>query len=395
MKDTVHAKRPSLLVISSAPVRVSANRFELDKKFVEGMRRYADGWNGAVTCLLRENLDPQPFSRVFERPELGFGIETRPPRHHINEADLADYDVIMCNGDNSDYLHLAQLAHNICKPLFFSIENIPATRQQIIWLDQQRSVLRKVKSTIHMHLDERRRRRAFAMASGLQANGYPAAEMYRAVNRNVTLYLDNRIDRTLLASAEEMAARRSRILSGGPLNLIHSGRLEPIKGSGDLIPLALRLRQRGVAFRLDIFGSGSLEDDIRRAVAENGLDDQVILHGSVDFSSRLVPFTRQHSDIFISCHRQSDPSCTYLESMGCGVAIAGYDNQMWAALAGESQAGWVAPLGNPTALADVIADAAKDRTDMARRCDASHDFASRHLFEAEFGKCLDQMATAI
>ena len=44
--------------------------------------------------------------------------------------------------------------------------------------------------------------------------------------------------------------------------------------------------------------------------------------GVVDFETELVPFTRQNADIFLGCHRQSDPSCTYLEAMGCGVAVA-------------------------------------------------------------------------
>lgn len=145
---------------------------------------------------------------------------------------------------------------------------------------------------------------------------------------------------------------------------------------------------------LDVFGTGSLEPEIREAARQAGLQDRVRLHGVVDFARELVPFARGGSDIYLSCHRQSDPSCSYLENMGCGLAVAGYGNRMWAALARESQAGWVAPLGNVAALADCIAAAHRDRAGLMRRCDNALGFARAHLFDAEFDKRIAQMRTA-
>ena len=43
------------------------------------------------------------------------------------------------------------------------------------------------------------------------------------------------------------------------------------------------------------------------------------------FESELVPWMRQEADIFLSCHRQDDPSCAYLEAMGCGLPVLGYE----------------------------------------------------------------------
>lgn len=380
---------PSLLVISTAPARKQEEGLLLDRKFVDGMRLYAECWNGRVGCLLPENHRPQPFGEVFDAATLPFEVRLHPHAQSIVVADLDRYDVILCSGDSDQYLHLADLCLKAGKTILFIIEYIPETRRQIVMLDQARSLPKKLKSILNIQYHERRRRKAFAQAAGLQANGYPAAAHYRAVNADTLLYLDNRIDAALLATADDMASRRDHMTAGGPLRLLHSGRLEPMKGSQDLLPIAGRLRDRGIDFVLDIFGSGSLEPAMRKEIDRTGLQDRVRLHGVADFATGLVPFARTHSDIYLSCHRQSDPSCSYLENMGCGLAVAGYDNRMWAALAAESRAGWVVPLGDWKALADLLAGL--DRKQILECCDKARDFAAAHLFEQEFEKRIAQL----
>lgn len=382
---------PRLLVITSAPGDSDGDHLVLDGKFIEGMRFYSQSWPGPVSCLLRRSSRALPFSQHVDPADLPFGASLRPAGHHIQPADLEGHDLVLCSGDNPDFLHVADLCRRMGIPSFYIIEYIPETRRQIIMLDRGRSLPRKLKSLLSTRLHERRRRRAFATADGLQANGYPAAAHYRTINPNTLLYLDNRIAAHLLVTPAEMAARRQHQMAGGPLRLIHSGRLEPMKGSQDLIPIARRLRDGGTDFALDIFGSGSLEDEIRAGIVAQGLGQQVRLKGSVDFETELVPYARQHGDVFLSCHRQSDPSCSYLENMGCGLAVAGYANRMWAALAEDSKAGWVEPLGNWQALADRLAGVAADRTELDRACAAARDFASRHLFEAEFARRIAQL----
>ena len=388
---------PSLLVISSAPGRQVGDRLELDRKFVDGMTLYAQGWGGPVACLLRgpDNPDaPAPFTGRYDAADLPFAVHLRPARHAITAADLAGHDAILASGDNADYLHLADLVADRGGKLFYTIEYIPETRRQIVRLDRSRSLLRRLRSLWWLAGQERRRRAAFARAAGVQANGAPAYEAYRGLNPATLMYLDNRMDETLLATPTERAARAARLAAGAPLRLIHSGRLEPMKGSQDLIPVMLDLRARGVTATLDIFGAGSLEGELSRAVATRGLDDRVRLHGAVDYATALVPFARQNADIFLSCHRQSDPSCSYLENMGCGLAVVGYDNRMWAALSRDSLAGWTAPLGRPAGLAACIAAADADRAGLAATCGRAHDFAARHLFAGEFARRLEQIRAA-
>lgn len=381
----------SLLVISSAPGKKEGEAVILDKKFAEGMKVYAASWPGKTTCMLRAPKRDALFLDRFDPESLPFGIQLRPANHAPVAEDLEGYDTILVSGDNPAYLHLAELSRSLGKSVYFTIEYIPETRRQIALLDRTRSLPSKAKALLHITLDERRRRKAFSIARGLQANGYPAAELYRPINANTVLYLDNRIDPALLATEDEMAARQKHLMAKGPLRLIHSGRLESLKGSQDLIPIARKLREREVNFLLDIFGGGSLEVDIRNDIARYDLGDHIRLHGVVDFATELVPFARQNSDVFLSCHRQSDPSCSYLENMGCGLPVAGYANRMWAALAQDSKAGWVAPFGDWSALADTLADLAANPVEVMQKSVVALDFAKAHLFDIEFGKRIAQM----
>lgn len=381
----------TLLVISSAPLERRGDRLVLDGKFLDGMAAYCAGWDGPVRGLLQKAGGKVPFGREVAPDDLPFTLEIAPPGTPLTRDRLAGCDVILCSGDTHRYFYLADLCRGLPVRLCYIIEYILETRLQIIDLDPRLSWPRKAYAALWTRRQERRRRRAFARADGLQANGYPAAAAYGGLNARTVRYLDNRIGTAQMATPGEMAARRARLLSGAPLRLVHSGRLEPMKGSQDLVPVARRLKAAGVAFHLDIFGSGSLEGQIRAGVAEAGLQEQVTLHGSVDFAAALVPFTRQTSDIFLSCHRQSDPSCTYLEALGCGVALAGYGNRMWQALAAESQAGWVAPLGDPGALAEALIAADRDRAGIAAACERGRAFAGNHTFETEFGRRLEHL----
>lgn len=386
---------PSLLVISSAPAKFNDGKATLDIKFVEGMRLYSATWEGHVGCMLEERNNTFPFSQNYELDQLPFMVTFIPENQKIQASDIAGYDIILCSGDNHQYLHLGEICHKTGQKLIFIIEYIVETRIQTIFLEYSKSFPKKIYSVLWMLNQERRRRRAFRLADGIQANGYPAFNAYKKMNINSIMYLDSRIGEQLLATPDEMKARYQRIMRGERLKLIHSGRLEPMKGSHDLIPIARQLIKNGTDFELHIFGSGSLEPEILKGIEKYDLHDRVFLNGVVDFESELVPFARTNADIYLSCHRQSDPSCTYLESMGCGLAIVGYANRMWSALCEESGAGWAAPLGKIDKLAEVISNAANDLPKLVACCESAHRFASTHSFEHEYKRRIDNLKAIV
>jgi colanic acid/amylovoran biosynthesis glycosyltransferase len=377
--------RPKLLVITSAPVYRMGAGYIMDIKFVEGMRCYANIWDGPVECLVKSG-DTLPFSDHYFKVDLPFCLKVIEENEDISINHLEDCDVVLCSGDANQYFSLHRMVRANSFALVYVIENTLAARCRVVVLDRKRGWIRKIYSLLHLLKDEILRIRALQSADAVQANGYPAFESFRKLNPNTLMYLDSRIKRDILVTDTEMADRAARALCGAPLRLVHSGQLEPHKGSQDLVPLALQLIGRGIPFTLDIFGSGTLDKQIRSQVAQHGLQGYVRVHGVLDFETELVPFARSQGDIFVSCHRQSDPSCTYLESMGCGLAVVGYTNEMWAKLNRASGAGWSAPLGSVRLLAEAIAAADRDRTGLVKRMHAARSFAADHCFEAEFAK---------
>ncbi|MBL9054710.1 MAG: glycosyltransferase [Rhodobacteraceae bacterium] len=387
--------RPRLLMIAPAPAaQLPDGRLRLDDKFVEGMRLHAALWDGPVECLLWQG-GAIPFGSDHAPGDLGFGLRLLPPGAAITAADLAGAAVIAASADMHQTLGLAPLARAAGARLCYVVEYTLQTRLAILRLDPGLSAPRRLRSALWHLMQERRRRAAFRAADALQVNGYPAEAAYAGLNRNCLLYLDGRMKTAMLAPPAAMAARAAHLTGGGPLRLVHSGRLEPLKGAQDLVPVVRALQARGVDFTLDIFGAGSLAPAIAQGIAEAGLSARVRLHDPLPFESGLVPWVTAHADLFLSCHRQADPSCSYLESMGCGVPVLGYDNAMWRRLAQVSGAGWVRPMARPAALAEAVADLAKDRANLIAAATRARAFAAAHDFETEFARRMAHLAGLI
>ncbi|SIS88526.1 Glycosyltransferase involved in cell wall bisynthesis [Roseivivax lentus] len=384
---------PHLLMIAPAPVIRTDTGVTLDGKFVEGMRLQAALWPGTIRVLLREGARDIPFgARAIDPGREPFELTIRPADAAILPADLDGVDILLCSADDDRNFGLADMAVARGIPLVATLEYTLETRLRIAWLDESRPWPRRAISALRIALRERNRRGLLARAAALQANGYPAYAVCLRHDPEALLYLDNRMRPALFATDAEQAARHARLKAGAPLRLAYSGRLDPMKGVQDLVPVARSLASRNVPFTLDIFGTGSLRDRIAAQIGAAGLGDRVTLHAPLDFETGLVPWLRANADLYLCCHRQSDPSCTYLENMGCGLAVAGYANGMWAALAEASQAGWASPLGDVPALAAQIAACDADRDGLVQASDRARTFAQAHDFETEFRARMHHLA---
>ncbi|MFN7222892.1 MAG: glycosyltransferase [Paracoccaceae bacterium] len=362
-----------LMMIAPAPaICLSDGRLRLDVKYVEGMRAHAELWDGPISAVVWEGASSVPFGADYARSELGFDLTVLPAGADLPKISA---DLIAAPADMAETLALAWGP----VPVVFMIEYTIGTRLRIVALDHERGMVRKAWSALWNLGVERKRRAAFRRAAGVQCNGYPAFDAYAALNKRSMLYLDGRMRADMMATSEEMAAKAAW---SGPLRLVHSGRLEPMKGAQDLVPVARALLAAGVDFTLDVFGTGSLEENLRAGSAD--LDGRLRLHAPVDFGSALVPWLRTHADLFLSCHRQADPSCTYLESLGCGVPVIGYANEMWGRMAQVTGGGWAVPLGDRRALADQLVRLAGSRADLRNAASAGLAFAQAHDFKTEF-----------
>jgi glycosyltransferase involved in cell wall biosynthesis len=115
------------------------------------------------------------------------------------------------------------------------------------------------------------------------------------------------------------------------------------------------------------------------------------VHEPIKFETELIPWMRKEADVFVCCHRQSDPSCTYLETLGCGVPIVAYRNRAIEGILDIADVGWLVRKDDLHSLADKIAELAADREQVATKARAGAKLAMEHSFENTFLNRVEQL----
>lgn len=379
-------QQPRLTIIPSVPVWQEGPELLFDRKFYDGVIRYCQAWPGPVNCIMRKGTEGLPdFGIVRSKPDmLPFSCTPLASRTRIGEAQLAGSVIVLASGDAHDQLHIAGLCRELGITCVYVIEYIPETRYQIAALTT-RNPLKLLRRFTYLWQQEKKRKQAFALSNGLQSNGTPAYEHYRSA-ANRLLYFDTRVSKEDLISIDALEKRIRELNAGNPLRLAFSGRLIAMKGADHLVRLALMLKQSGMAFLLTIYGKGELESRMKAFIAKHHLGNHVRMPGALDFRNELLPEISRNTDLFVCLHRQSDPSCTYLETLSCGVPIVGYANRAFRGILTVADAGWSAPTGDIRGIRDIITRLDKQRNEIARKAHNSILLAREHDFESTFAK---------
>lgn len=363
----------------------------MDVKAVEGLLMYASLWPGPVRCLTRSvPVAGQPYFAEYDPKELPFELsfidELADARALLDESS-----VILAPADDHRDVAAVWLTK---RPVVYVIEYTLPTRLQILSVSSAGRMAR-LKSAAWVMGMEMKRRSAFKAARGIQANGLPAFEAYGKLNPHSLLFYDTRLAARHGAGADALAHKKGGAVAGEAIRLAFSGRLERMKGADYLIPLAALLRERGVHFSLDIYGEGDLRPELERGAGKAGLDNIVRFHGPVSFEDELVPALKESVDLFVCCHTQGDPSCTYLETLGCGVPIVGFGNPALNGVLALGPCGAATKVGDIHGLADIIAGLAADRTRLARMIDGAGAAARGRFFENEFARRVEHLREAV
>jgi glycosyltransferase involved in cell wall biosynthesis len=392
----IRGRKLSLVVIPNLPLTVRADgSFLVTKKFVEGMAFYAKAWDGSVVALMpvvdeaSDNLD----SVVVDPATLPFTIEVMRSRSRADVVEAVRGAGVVMGGPFHWLRDVSSLCAEANVPSVYNTEYSLTTRLQIV-LANSRNPLRVARRSLWEVSEELMHyRRELSAADGVQCNGTPTYDAYKDLTPDPLLYFDTRVFESEVASDQELERANARRLQGRPLQLAFSGRLNATKGAGDLIKVASELDRLKVPFALSIFGAGSLEQEMRLQVQRRGLADRVILPGVLDFHSRLLPTLRDNVDLFVCCHPQGDPSCTYLETMSAGVPIVGYANAAFAGLVGGRDIGWTVPLGDVHRMAEQIALLSRQREMLVDGASAALAFARQHTFERTFRRRVDHLGS--
>lgn len=385
--------RPRLLVLPSLTSYVYPDsRIRLTEKFVDGMQAYVDRWPGPVAVILEPDCQAESGNlddRALRPTDLPFAIHVMYFSSPELNPLLARSSVVMGGADHR-LNHLPAMCRKIGTAYVFVTEYSLRTRCQIIDSEAANPIVR-ARRKLWAYRQELHNRRSATLAAALQCNGTPTFDAYSALNSDPLLYFDSRIDDSMFPDAPMIRSRLDALRRGSPIHLAFSGRLSPMKGADDLPRVADELRRRGVPFRLSIFGDGPLRARIRQDIDRLGLSADIQLHGVLDFKSRLVPLVRDHVDLFVCPHKQGDPSCTYIETMACGVPIVGYGNEALDGILRHSGAGWCVPLNRPDLLAERIHHLYVNPEMVAAAADEALGFARGRTFQKEFDRRVEQM----
>ena len=380
--------RSSFYQLIALPVVVTGhNRYVITQKFLDGITYFADHWPGNVTVLMEpvttayDNMDyievlgsELPFTlkpRSFDDPEL---------RQEILQGDLVHWGPHYKLHDLGSVLQKAGIVNVYCTE--YSLK----TRHQIIVADTI-SLPRKCRRLIWEINQERLIRKNIKRVTAVECNGIPTYNAYRDLAKQILLYFDTRVSKNLVISGNALQEKGRRLLDKNkPLQLTFSGRLTEMKGVKDLLLVTRALQTQGIPYELHIYGDGNLKTWLEKEIKANALEGRVKLHGIVNFKNTLVPALQQQTDLFVCCHLQGDPSCTYLETFACGVPIVGYLNEAFEGLLHHVDAGWGVPLGQPEKIAQTIATLATNRNNIVKKVLNAAAFASAHTFEETFSR---------
>jgi glycosyltransferase involved in cell wall biosynthesis len=359
----------------------------LTKKFIEGVNLYRSYWDGPI-CILGERSQSKDgnLDQVTVSPrDLDFDVKIVEYDKRKLPAFLKNDDVLLLSLEPKqcfvpEHPELKKL------PKVYVSEYSLKTRIQIAFCNTNHP-LKLLKRSLRETYHESLFRRAVALADGIQCNGVPTYKSYSHINENPILFYDSRASEEMLATEKTILERRME----GPIRLSFSGRLSKMKGADDLLDVAKHLVKLGVKFEMTICGSGPLETTMKQAIDTCGLDRHIKMKGVLDFEAELVPLVQNQTDLFVCCHSQGDPACTYLETMSCGVPIVGYDNGAFRGIVEDSKCGWLSPMNRPEALAERIARLAGNRLEVVHHALGSLEFARGHTFEKTFHRRIDHL----
>ncbi|BAU44418.1 glycosyltransferase [Leptolyngbya sp. O-77] len=375
---------PHLVVIPSVPVWQEEESLIFDRKFYDGMLQYVGMWPGEVSCILSATSTQLPSFGIVSRKwsEMPFHCIILDSQRSISEVHLQSASVVLASGDSFDQFHISKVCKNVGAKCIYVIEYTPESHYQIASLSAK-NLLARFRKFFYIWKNEKKRLSAFSLADALQINGMAAYSEYRRSNADL-LYFDTRVDHKHMVSREVLSARLDYLSSRKPLCLAFSGRLIAMKGADHLIAIAALLKAQNVQFSMTIYGTGELEQKMRNSIIQLGLEDMVSMPGAVDFYQELIPALQQNVDLFIMPHRQSDPSCTYLETLACGIPIVGYKNKAFSGLLERADIGWGVQIDDLQSIAGTIKYLSLNREEIAQKSLNSINFAYSHSFELTF-----------
>ena len=302
----------SLTMVHANPAAIQGAHLRIDRKFHLGMLNYASHIAPPITSLHPMLRSGQAIMDAIEVPlsELPYAItifETDasyrllPFEYARMRERIAASRLVYGSGMSCE-----QIARRVGVPYIMVLEYDLQTQITVATGDVSNRLRRAVKklgciSRYATDLGHVRR------AHSIHCNGYPIYDALRSYNQHRLLYLDSRMSADMVMAREDLNRRLDR-RSAGRLRLLYSGRYERLKGADDAVRVAAECLRRGLDIEMHCYGQGSLRAQMEEIAAP--FRERIHIHDAVPYPE-LVQLSRSF-DVFVCCHIQNDPSCTYL-----------------------------------------------------------------------------------
>lgn len=256
-------------------------------------------------------------------------------------------------------------------PVVYSVENTLKTRLDIYYSQSNLSFLDKARIYVGEIKHEKRFKQTIRKAAGIEINGDGAFTHYGRINPHTIRYYDHRIYQHDLDNVQLPKHPKN----GSVLTVAFSGRWIAIKGTDLFLEIAAQTYALNPDIQFVIMGDG----EYRNLVQEYRYPNLQNL-GFVKFDPEWKKYVRDYVDIMLLPHRQSDPSCTYFESLGMGVPVAGFFNDTLTPLVKQGM-GWEFSRFDVSAAAQKIVELNRDYALVTQRALRAHKFMSDKSFE--------------
>jgi colanic acid/amylovoran biosynthesis glycosyltransferase len=385
--------RSSIVMVHSNPVSLADGVLRVDRKFHLGMLQYA-------RALRLPCVTVNPVAHAEERMMDGIEIDARTIPYQVQPISVdaigtptrASLTTLRSVISSARLVYGSGASYRVARAAgvpFVSLQEYDLRTQVSVAVNQTTGHLRRLArasrcavSFVRDVIPE------ISGANAVHCNGYPFYDFALQHNPHVLLYLDSRMSADMVISEAHLEARLAS-LGSRRLRLLFSGRYERIKGADHAVMVAVECLRRGLDVELHCYGQGSLKESMLQIAAQAPISARIFIHDAIpypDLAAEAKTF-----DLFICCHIQNDPSCTYLESLGSGLPIVGYANRMWQRLCGECQAGHCSPLGRVSEVASDIERIVAGNSDLRIMSRLARKFALEHCFESEFAKRVDAL----
>jgi glycosyltransferase involved in cell wall biosynthesis len=171
--------------------------------------------------------------------------------------------------------------------------------------------------------------------------------------------------RAFRPDASVIAARRARILSGGPLTIVYAGNVSFQKGAFDMAEIIRKASGRSFRFRL----AGVVMPEAKKIAEE--------LRAKAEFLGRLpqaeLPGFYATGDIFLFPTLQDGFAVVLAQASAAGLPILTTANCCGPDLVHEGQTGWVLPIRDPEAFLDRLNWCESHRRELAAMVTAAYE----------------------